>query len=99
MGKMLRKGIFTGRHFNLSVPSAPFFLLEDDPITTCSIQRLITNVTVTRQFSRIFNCEGGDRVKITQVVGLLEQMLTLEPEKRVTPIQALKHVFCEVEHT
>lgn len=36
-------------------------------------------------------------LQVLQLVDLLEKMMALDPTKRLTPSQALKHPFCEAE--
>ena len=35
----------------------------------------------------------GDRKKVSQLADLLERMMALDPDKRITPKDALKHAF------
>ena len=38
----------------------------------------------------------GEAKKVLQLADLLEKALMLDPSKRLTPSQALKHPFCDV---
>jgi serine/threonine-protein kinase PRP4 len=95
--KMLRIGIFAERHFNLDDSSAPFIDPTNYPIPQNSSKRIISNIPAKKNFISLLSREEVNKKKIVQMADLLDKMLTLVPEKRLTPIQALKHVFCEVD--
>ena len=43
--------------------------------------------------------ESDNKKKLLQLVDLLERIFVLEPEKRITPLDALKHPFIVSEAT
>jgi serine/threonine-protein kinase PRP4 len=96
--KMLRNGIFVQRYFDIkrSVMFLPP-LSEDSSekigFLTSRLTRIIFN---QRKLSCLFNFKEEAK-KVAQVADLLDKMFMVEPDKRLTPIQALKHPFCEVE--
>jgi serine/threonine-protein kinase PRP4 len=92
--KMLRKGAFVEKHFDLSDPSTPFYLLEEDPLTNGPVKRVFSKVCATKNFSHLLSGSGENHAKVVQLSDLLEKLMVLDPEKRLTPIQALKHPFC-----
>lgn len=94
--KMLRRGVFAHRHFDISDPNSPFCLVED-PVTKYSTKRTISNVVDPKNFSQLLTGAEGDRTKVLQLADLLERIIMLDPEKRLTPSQALKHPFCEAD--
>merc|ERR1712224_474706 len=93
--KMLRKGEFVERHFDNSDSSTPFLLLEEDFMTKRPVKRIISNITVKKNFSQMISWTKENRVKVLQLADLLEKLTMLDPEKRLTPTQALKYPFCE----
>jgi serine/threonine-protein kinase PRP4 len=96
--KMLRKGAFTERHFDLSDPGTPFLQLEENIITKCSKIRKISGISTKNSFLRLLTCSDRDRAKVFQLADLLERMMMLDPDKRLTTGQALKHPFCVYDH-
>lgn len=61
--KMLRRGAFSERHFDMSDPNTPFCLLEEDPVTKKPVKRIITNITAKRSFSQLLGGSEGERAK------------------------------------
>ena len=56
------------------------------------VRRLIANPTIKKDFrARLAGQEGGSQ--LTNLVDLLEKMLHLDPEKRITAKEALRHPF------
>jgi serine/threonine-protein kinase PRP4 len=90
--KMVKKAEFAFKHFegdtNLS-----FALLEEDPVTKRPVRRLISNPTVKKDFGALLAGQSPDRRKLAQLIDLLERMMQLDPDKRITPKEALRHPF------
>ncbi|DBA83621.1 hypothetical protein WJX77_009445 [Trebouxia sp. C0004] len=90
--KMLKKGAFTDRHFE-DDPNMSFAMLEEDAVTKRPIRRTIAAPHVKKDFGGLLAGSEGDRKKVTQLADLLERMMALDPDKRITPKDALKHPF------
>jgi len=90
--KMLKKAEFAFKHFE-SDPGMAFALQEEDPVTRQQVRRIIANPTKTRDFAARLQGQVADRRKISQLIDLLERMMALDPDKRITPRDALKHAF------
>merc|ERR1712224_406310 len=83
--KMLYKGSFTNHYFDSREPNTPFHLSNQNPIPKSS----------KMEESGIFSdfLQRND-AKGSQLPDLLDKLTNLDPEKRLTPNQALKHHFC-----
>lgn len=94
--KMLRRAEFAFRHFE-SDALMSFTLVEEDPVTRRPTRRVIPNPTVRKDVAALLAGQAPDqRAKLAQLVDLLERMLALDPDKRITPREALRHPFiCE----
>jgi serine/threonine-protein kinase PRP4 len=93
--KMLKKGTFVENHFDNDV-NMTFFLVETDPVTKQPIRTAINHPKVTRDLYKELEKKAGpttDRKKLLQLADFLQQMLMLDPEKRVTVDKALSHPF------
>ncbi|KAL0041958.1 hypothetical protein WJX79_010312 [Trebouxia sp. C0005] len=90
--KMLKKGAFTDRHFE-DDPNMSFAMLEEDAVTKRPIRRTIAAPHVKKDFAGLLAGSEGDRKKVAQLADLLERMMALDPDKRITPKDALKHPF------
>ena len=97
--KLIRKGMFSELHFD---PDYDFLYKERDKVTNREVIRLIKfeqkplpgkdmrTLCVPDKLSE------AEKRKHLQLADLLEKTLMLDPSKRMTPAQALKHPFCEV---
>ena len=97
--KMLKKAEFAFRHFDLKDATMSFALEEQDPVTKQPIRRIISNPTKKEGLSKLLMNESDNKKKLLQLVDLLERIFVLEPEKRITPLDALKHPFIVSEAT
>ncbi|KAH7622382.1 putative Serine/threonine-protein kinase PRP4-like protein [Nannochloris sp. 'desiccata'] len=93
--KMLKKAEFAFKHFEAD-PNMTFALLEEDAVTKRPVRRLIPNPQVKNDFSVLLAGLDSDRKKLAQLADLLERMMVLDPDKRITPKDALKHPFFEL---
>ncbi|KAI5805526.1 kinase-like domain-containing protein [Peziza echinospora] len=93
--KLLRKGQFTNLHFD---DMLNFRSVEKDKITGRDIVKLLNFHKPTRELrSRLLsstsNIPEAEMKELGLFVDLLEKCLNLNPEKRCTPAEALKHPF------
>ncbi|KAL4857163.1 Serine/threonine-protein kinase PRP4 [Chlorella vulgaris] len=90
--KMVKRAEFAFKHFE-SDPNMSFALLEEDPVTKRPVRRLISNPTVKKDFAALLAGQSPDRRKLVQLVDLLERMMQLDPDRRISPKDALRHPF------
>lgn len=92
--KMIKKAEFAFKHFEFD-QNMSFALLEEDPVTKQPVRRIISNPQKTQDFAaRLLPlAHATDRKKVTQLVDLLDRMMVLDPDRRITPLEALKHPF------
>jgi len=97
--KLIRKGTFSELHFD---PDYDFIYKERDRVSGREIQRIIKyeqrpllgkDLRSTLMPTKLPETEAR---KVMQLADLLEKSLMLDPSKRLTPSQALKHPFCDV---
>ena len=93
--KMLRKAQFAGQHFD---DLLNFKSVEQDRLTGRDTVRLLNFSKPTRDLRTrlIASTKGMSEAEVKEVnwfVDLLEKCLNLNPEKRCTPAEALKHPF------
>jgi len=60
------------------------------------VRRLIPNPAVKKDFAALLAGQSPDRRKLAQLVDLLERMMQLDPDKRISPKDALRHPFIKV---
>ena len=97
--KLIRKGVFATLHFD---PDYDFLYKERDRVSGREIQRIIKfeqrpwagkDLKTLLMPQKLPEAEAR---KVLQLADLLDKMLMLDPTKRLTPSQALKHPFCDV---
>jgi serine/threonine-protein kinase PRP4 len=93
--KMLKKAEFAGLHFD---DNGIFRSIEKDKITNRDIVRTLNFVKPTRDLkSRLLGSTKGmadyEIKEVNLFIDLLERCLHLNPEKRCTPTEALRHPF------
>lgn len=93
--KLLRKGEFAGLHFD---DLLNFRSLEKDRISGKDSIRVLNLAKPTRDLKTrlMANARGIDETEVKELslfVDLLDRCLNLNPEKRCTPNEALKHPF------
>ena len=93
--RMLRKAEFAPPHFDMSEPNLPFWKLEEDPVTRAPLRRVIQNPVMKHDFSSLLAGQAPDKKKLAQLSDLLERMTVLDPDRRITPKEALRHPFLQ----
>lgn len=91
--KMIKKAEFAFKHFDLHDANMAFSLEEEDLVTKQTVKRNINNPVRKEGFSKLLSNHSDKKKKVTQLIDLLERIFVFEPEKRITPIQALNHPF------
>ncbi|KAK9837739.1 hypothetical protein WJX74_004027 [Apatococcus lobatus] len=90
--KMVKRGAFHEKHFE-SDPNMSFSLEEEDPIDHRRTRRIIANPTKKRDFAALLSGAEGEKRRVALLADLLERMMHLDPDKRMTPKEALRHPF------
>ena len=93
--KMLKKAEFAYMHFD---ENANFLSVEQDKLTGRDTIKTIAFAKPTRDLrTRLLGASKGlpeDEVRdLNLFIDLLDRCLSLNPEKRITPMEALKHPF------
>lgn len=91
--KLLRKAQFAPLHFD---DAGGFRSVEVDKITGNDVVRTLNFQKPTRELKSRLMAAGGrdeDTKELMLFVDLLERCLAVNPEKRCTPLEALKHPF------
>ena len=57
------------------------------------VRRLIANPTVKKDFPALLAGSQGEKRKLANLSDLLERLMILDPDKRPTPKEALRHAF------
>lgn len=57
------------------------------------MRRIISNPSAKKSFPALLAGSEGDKRQVAQLADLLERMMQLDPEKRITPKEALRHPF------
>ena len=65
-----------------------------DPRHACAqVRRLIGNPGIKKDFGALLAGSEGERRKVAQLADLLERCMHLDPDKRLSPKDALRHPF------
>ncbi|KAK4695345.1 hypothetical protein P7C71_g2388, partial [Lecanoromycetidae sp. Uapishka_2] len=93
--KMLRRAEFAALHFD---DLLNFRSVEKDKLTGKDVVRILNFTKPTRDLKTrlMANVKGMDDAEVKEVnlfVDLLDRCLNLNPEKRCTPVEALRHPF------
>jgi serine/threonine-protein kinase PRP4 len=90
--RMIRRAEFSFKHFENDA-ACSFALLEDDKVTGRPVRRSIPNPQVKADFAALLTGQSPDKRRLAQLADLLERMMTLDPDRRLTPKEALRHPF------
>ncbi|KAJ1727832.1 U4/U6 small nuclear ribonucleoprotein prp4 [Coemansia biformis] len=102
--RMLRRGQFWQQHFEDSGGSAMDFVAHAvDPLSGAATERRMVFARPTLDIrARVMQATPGaapdDMQQALRFAGLLERCLELVPEKRIAPIDALRHPFFVQKH-
>jgi serine/threonine-protein kinase PRP4 len=93
-GKFLRRGIFVGKHFDENMN---FRTWTVDEATQRGKTVIVANLKATRDLNRelvgAHPLTAGEKEKVKQLAALLTAMLAFDPERRLSPTEALMHPF------
>lgn len=99
--KMLKKGQFADQHFDDKLDFVSTG--QVDKMTGNAVSKIVKNVGPVPDRTikaRLAGAEGegiNDKTKLlAQFVDLLEKMLVTNPDKRITPLEGLKHPFVKL---
>ncbi|KAK9836273.1 hypothetical protein WJX81_001403 [Elliptochloris bilobata] len=90
--KMLRRAAFADKHFEDDV-NMSFRLWEEDPVSKRPVCRLVSNPVAKRDFGALLAGGEGDKRQIAALADLLERLTALDPDRRLSPKEALRHPF------
>lgn len=62
-------------------------------VVLVQVRRMIANPVVQKDFAKLLHGAEAPRRKLAQLVDLLEKMTVLDPDRRITPKEALRHPF------
>ncbi|XP_066536803.1 serine/threonine-protein kinase PRP4 homolog isoform X2 [Hoplias malabaricus] len=94
--KMIRKGLFKDQHFDLNLN---FLYTEVDKVTEREKVTVMSSINPTKDL--LTDMVGRQRLpedqrkKVVQLKDLLDQILVLEPAKRISINQALQHPYIQ----
>ncbi|XP_015426757.1 PREDICTED: LOW QUALITY PROTEIN: serine/threonine-protein kinase PRP4 homolog [Myotis davidii] len=94
--KMIRKGVFKDQHFDQNLN---FMYIEVDKVTEKEKVTVMSTINPTKDLlADLIGCQRlpeDQRKKVHQLKDLLDQILMLDPAKRISINQALQHVFIQ----
>ncbi|KAM9308284.1 serine/threonine-protein kinase PRP4 homolog [Gastrophryne carolinensis] len=94
--KMIRKGVFKDQHFDSNLN---FMYIEVDKVTEREKVTVMSTINPTKDLlSDLIGCQRlpeEQRKKVHQLKDLLDQILMLDPAKRISINQALQHPFIQ----
>ncbi|XP_050951512.1 serine/threonine-protein kinase PRP4 homolog [Labeo rohita] len=94
--KMIRKGLFKDQHFDQNLN---FLYTEVDKVTEREKVTIMSTINPTKDLSMDMvgrqALPEDQRKKVVQLKDLLDQILMLDPAKRITINQALQHPFIQ----
>ncbi|MGH0150570.1 UNVERIFIED_CONTAM: hypothetical protein FKN15_018844 [Acipenser sinensis] len=94
--KMIRKGLFKDQHFDQNLN---FLYIEVDKVTEREKVTVMSTINPTKDLlADMVGCQRlpeDQRKKVIQVKDLLDQILMLDPAKRISINQALQHPFIQ----
>jgi serine/threonine-protein kinase PRP4 len=92
--KMLRRAEFAPRHFEGDAAFS-FAQMEEDPVTRAPVRRLVPAPAKKAGFAALLEGQSPDRRRLAALADLLERMTALDPDRRITPKEALRHPFIQ----
>ncbi|XP_044148618.1 LOW QUALITY PROTEIN: serine/threonine-protein kinase PRP4 homolog [Bufo gargarizans] len=94
--KMIRKGVFKDQHFDSNLN---FMYIEVDKVTEREKVTVMSTINPTKDLlADLIGCQRlpeDQRKKVHQLKDLLDQILMLDPAKRISINQALQHPFIQ----
>ncbi|XP_053323557.1 serine/threonine-protein kinase PRP4 homolog [Spea bombifrons] len=94
--KMIRKGVFKDQHFDANLN---FMYIEVDKVTEREKVTVMSTINPTKDLlADLIGCQRlpeDQRKKVHQLKDLLDQILMLDPAKRISINQALQHPFIQ----
>ncbi|KAJ8272717.1 hypothetical protein GJAV_G00092580 [Gymnothorax javanicus] len=94
--KMIRKGIFKDQHFDQNLN---FLYIEVDKVTEREKVTVMSTINPTKDLlTDMIGCQRlpeDQRKKVVQLKDLLDQILMLDPAKRISINQALQHAYIQ----
>ncbi|XP_068092929.1 serine/threonine-protein kinase PRP4 homolog [Hyperolius riggenbachi] len=94
--KMIRKGVFKEQHFDANLN---FMYIEVDKVTEREKVTIMSTINPTKDLlADLIGCQRlpeEQRKKVHQLKDLLDQILMLDPAKRISINQALQHPFIQ----
>lgn len=94
--KMIRKGVFKDQHFDQNLN---FMYIEVDKVTEREKVTVMSTINPTKDLlADLVGCQRlpeDQRKKVHQLKDLLDQILMLDPAKRISINQALQHAFIQ----
>ncbi|NWT51110.1 PRP4B kinase, partial [Erythrocercus mccallii] len=94
--KMIRKGVFKDQHFDQNLN---FMYIEVDKVTEREKVTVMSTINPTKDLlADLIGCQRlpeDQRKKVHQLKDLLDQILMLDPAKRISINQALQHPFIQ----
>uniref|UniRef100_A0A8C9W673 Serine/threonine-protein kinase PRP4 homolog n=1 Tax=Scleropages formosus TaxID=113540 RepID=A0A8C9W673_SCLFO len=94
--KMIRKGLFKDQHFDQNLN---FLYIEVDKVTEREKVTVMSTINPTKDLlADMIGCQRlpeDQRKKVVQLKDLLDQILMLDPAKRISINQALQHPFIQ----
>ncbi|TRY91220.1 hypothetical protein DNTS_035559 [Danionella cerebrum] len=94
--KMIRKGLFKDQHFDQNLN---FLYTEVDKVTEREKITVMSTINPTKDLSADMvgrqSLPEDQRKKVVQLKDMLDQILMLDPAKRITINQALQHLFIQ----
>ncbi|KAB0389146.1 hypothetical protein E2I00_001035 [Balaenoptera physalus] len=94
--QMIRKGVFKDQHFDQNLN---FMYIEVDKVTEREKVTVMSTINPTKDLlADLIGCQRlpeDQRKKVHQLKDLLDQILMLDPAKRISINQALQHAFIQ----
>ena len=77
----------------LPPPLSRFHALQPVRTLRLQVKRLVPNPTVKKDFRGHLAGQEGEARQVASLIDLLEKMMHLDPDKRITAKEALRHSF------